>query len=113
MRKINTEDVFKMARLLRKGNVVQVIKDAYAAGKKEEQDAKQIGINVFMDIMCACTESEVEEQFYDLLSGICEKDHEDIKKQSIEATIGDLRKICEENNIANFWKTASDLSGIA
>ena len=111
MRKINTEDVFKMARLIKKGNVGQVIKDAYAAGGQEGADAKQIGMDAFIGIVCACSASEVEEDLYELLSGICEKSPEDVRRQSLETTIEDIKKICEENNVVNFWKSASGLSG--
>ncbi len=120
MRKINTEDVFKMARLIRKGNIVQIIKNAYAAGRKAkgreadgetaEEAAGQIGIDVFMDIMCSCTEPEIEESFYELFSGICEKSPDDIRTQSLETTIEDVKRICQENNITNFFKSASGLS---
>lgn len=125
MRKINTEDVFKMARLIRKGNIVPIIKNAYAAGRKAksqeaksreadgetaEETAEQIGIDAFMDIMCSCTEPEIEELFYELLSGICEKSPDDIRTQSLETTIEDVKRICQENNITNFFKSASGLS---
>ena len=36
MRKINTGDVFKMARLLKNANVMDAVKDAYKASKKED-----------------------------------------------------------------------------
>ena len=34
MRKINTGDVFKMARLLKNANVMEAVMDAYKAAKK-------------------------------------------------------------------------------
>ena len=36
MRKINTGDVFKMARLLKNTNVMDAVKDAYKAAKRED-----------------------------------------------------------------------------
>ena len=110
MRKVNTEDVFKMTRLMKNANNVQNIKDAYSAGKEKGADAEQIGVNVLMDILCSCSEAKVENQFYDLLGGICEKTPEDIKKQSLESTIEDMKRICEENNIVNFLKSAANVS---
>lgn len=106
MKKISTEDVFKMARIIRNGNVAQNIKEAYAAGKENGADAEQIGVNAFMDILCSCSDVKVEGQIYDLLGGICEKNAEDIKKQSLETTIEDVKRICQENNIVNFLKSA-------
>lgn len=110
MRMINTGDVFKMARLLKNGNVMQHIKNAYAAGREEGADPQRIGMDLIMDILCACAESKTEEQVYDLLGGICEKKPDEIRNQSLEATVEDIKKICEGNNIANFLRSASRLS---
>ena len=111
MWKINTGDVFKMARLLQKGNIAGVVRNAYLEGKKEGADSEDIGINVVFDILCSCTDPSVEDQFCDLLAGICEKKKEDISNQSIETTVGDLKRICEENNMVNFFRSASALNG--
>lgn len=109
MRKINTEDVFKMARLMNNGKILQVVKDAYIEGKKQDVDAQQVGITAAMDIMCSCTDAKVEHQFYELVAGICEKTPEEVKTQSLETTVNDIKKICRENDIVNFFNSASDL----
>lgn len=109
MRKINTEDVFKMARLMKNGNILQAVKNAYIEGRKEDADAQQIGINTVMDIMCSCTDARVESQFYELIAGICEKKPEEIKTQSFEVTVDDIKKIFQENNFLNFLDSASSL----
>lgn len=111
MRKINTGDVFKMARLLRKGNVAETVRKAYIDGKKEGADSEEIGMNAIFDILCSCTDPSIEDQFCDLLAGICEKKKEEISNQSLETTVNDMKRICEENNIVNFFRSASALSG--
>ncbi len=111
MRKINTGDVFKMARLLKKGDVVSTIKDAYAAGKEKDADSEKIGMDAILKIFCSCTDQSTEGQIYDLLGGICEKTSQEIQNQSLEATIEDVKRIVKENNIANFLKSASGLVG--
>ena len=110
MRKINTEDVFKMARIIKNTSITGNIKKAFSEGKKEGADAEQIGIDVFMDIVCSCADESIEKKFYDLIGGITEKKPEDIKQQSLETTIDDIKRICEENNIINFFKSAARLS---
>lgn len=35
MRKINTGDVFKMGRLLKKSGVMEIVRNAYEEGRKE------------------------------------------------------------------------------
>ncbi len=110
MRKINTEDVFKMARIIKNTSITGNIKEAFSKGKKEDADVEQIGIDIFMDIVCSCADESIEKKFYDLIGGITEKKPEDIKKQSLETTIDDIKRICEENNILNFFKSAAKLS---
>jgi hypothetical protein len=110
MRKINTGDVFKMARLLKNGNIVKNIKDAYTAGKQEGADTETVGLNAIMDIMCSCADANVEDQFYDLLGGICEKKADEVKNQSLESTIADIKKICEANDVGNFFKSAVSMN---
>lgn len=110
MRKISTGDVFKMARLMKNANLMKNISDAYAEGHKEGAKKEEVGLNAFMDIMCSCCESKVENQLYDLIAGITEKTAKDIEGQSLESTIEDIKKICEENNIVNFIKSAWKLN---
>ena len=111
MRKISTEDVFKMARLLKNGDVIKTVKTAYEAGKKEGADSEKIGLDAAMELLISCTDAKIEAQFYDLMAGVCEKKSEDIRTQSLESTVEDIKRICQENNIVNFLRSASGLSG--
>ena len=63
-----------------------------------------------MDILCGCTSEKVEAQIYELLGGICEKKAEEVADQSLETTVEDVKRICEENNITNFLKSALSAS---
>ncbi|WP_300766985.1 hypothetical protein [uncultured Acetatifactor sp.] len=119
MRKINTGDVFKMARLLKNTNVMDAVKDAYKAAKREDVaegahkgDAGKGGIwvDAAMKVLASCTSQQAEEQFYDLMAGICENKPEDIRNRPLDGLIEDVRRICEENNVANFLRSASDFA---
>ncbi len=111
MRKLNTGDVFKMARLLKSANIVGSVKNAFEKGKEEGADTMNVGIDFVCEVLCACSEERTETQLYDLLSGVCEKKPEEIRSQSIETTVQDIQRIVEENNVLNFFKSASRLSG--
>lgn len=111
MRKLNTGDVFKMARLMKNGNILGNVKEAFAAGKKEGADATQVGIDFLIEVMCSCSEEKTESQLYDLLAGICEKKPDEVRDQSLETTIEDIQRIFKENNVPNFLKSVSGLSG--
>lgn len=119
MRKINTGDVFKMARLLKNANVMDAVKDAYKASKKEDgakeahkegPDKGGIWVDAAMKVLASCTSQQAEEQFYDLMAGICENKPEDIRDRPLDGLIEDIRRICEENNVANFLRSASDFA---
>lgn len=99
-----------MARLIRNADLSKDIKEAFAEGKKEGADEEEIGINTILNIICSCSDIKIEGQFYNLLAGITEKTADTIENQSLEATISDIKAICEENNIINFLKSASRLS---
>lgn len=113
MRKINTGDVFKMGRLLKNGDIMQIVKKGYEEGRKEGADKERIGLEVFMDVVCSCSDVRIEEQIYDLVGGICEKTPTDVMEQSLEVTVEDIKRIFRENNIANFLNSASDLAMMA
>lgn len=110
MRKINTADVFKMARLMKGANLTESIKKAYMAGKEENANTEEIGMNAIMDIIGSCSDAGTEKKFYELLAGISEKTVDEIMNQSLETTMADIKRICEENNIANFLRSASRLN---
>lgn len=111
MRKLNTGDVFKMARLLKNTNMVESVKTAFEKGKEDGADEMKVGIDFVCDVLCACSEERTETQLYDLLSGICEKKPDEIRSQSLETTVQDIQRIFEENNVLNFFRSASRLSG--
>lgn len=111
MRKLNTGDVFKMARLMKNSNVLATVKEAFVNGKKEGADETQVGMDFVVDVLCTCSEEKTEAQLYDLLAGICEKKPDDIRDQSLETTVEDIRRIIQENNVVNFFRSASGLSG--
>lgn len=110
MRKINTADTFKMARLMKSAGLVESIKKAYAAGKEEGANTEEVGMNAILEIIGSCCDTGTEKNFYDLLAGISEKTAEEIMNQSLETTVTDIKRICEENNIVNFLRSASSMS---
>lgn len=110
MRKISTEDVFKMGRIIRDGKIADDIRNAFASGRKEGADAETIGIETTLNILCSCTDSKIEKQLYELLGGICEKEPDAIRTQPLDDTVADIKMICTENNVVNFLSTASKLS---
>lgn len=111
MRKISTSDVFKLARILKKGNVEDAI--AKAIGdidiKNKSKISEKVGIKVMLALFESCGEPEVEELVYDLFGGIAEIDPKTIATQTFDKTLEMFREISKENNLTNFFKQASQL----
>ena len=126
MRKIITSDVFKLARIIKKTDLKNVITEISASTKKtsvvvDKNDSEEVkkekqellnkqqesvGFEVVMTIFEACCTEELEKGLYDLLSDIVEKD---IANQPLDDTLEDIKEIVAQNDIFTFFKQASRL----
>lgn len=108
MRNINTQDAFKMARLIKHSDLKDVLIDYYEKGKNPDGiDIEKFGMNVIFDIVACLSDSKTENDFYELISGICEKTSQEIKEQSITETIEDIKAIAKENDLKSFFTSVS------
>ena len=90
MRKINTGDVFKLARIIKATGAKEDIINIYSESKrikeeiresatqekakeKSEEAQEKIGINIFFAIFEKCSDEKVEKLVYKLIGGIAEK----------------------------------------
>ena len=117
MRKINTSDVFKLARIIKKAEMRdKIAKSIKEANEKKNNDAtsqqieEDVGIEVVLTCIEACANDGMEKSIYELLSGIAENSPEDIEKMTLEALIELVQKIVTENNVANFFNAAQKLT---
>jgi hypothetical protein len=109
MRKINTQDAFKMARLIKHTSIKDVLMKYYEEGKGDfkQADIEKFGMRLFFDVIECVSDGNAEKDFYELLGGICEKQPKEIQNQPIEDTIADLKKIYEENDMKSFFQSVS------
>lgn len=114
MRKINTEDAFKVSRILRYSNVKDTLISCYekadAMGKAKESEVEKFGVSVALELIESLGEHRAELEFYDLIGGICEKSAEEIKTQDLVVTIEDIKNIIKENDIKSFFKLVSAMA---
>ncbi len=110
MRKLNTQDVFKLARLIKKANLKDDIKNLFEKSQRMEGDKdvrqKELGFETALVIIEKTADEGVENEFYSLLAGIAEKTSDDIKTLSIEAMIELFIQVAKENNVVTFFKVA-------
>jgi len=110
MRKLNTQDVFKLARFIKKANLKEDLKLIFekSQGMDGDTDSKQteLGIDMVLAIIEKAGDEIVEAEFYSLLAGVAEKTPEDIKNLSLEALAELFIQIKNENNVIVFFKAA-------
>lgn len=118
MRKINTSDVFKMARIIKAAGAKEIIAEFFEEGKnkpvvneKEDMSEQQekMGFEVFMAIFEVCSTEKIEKMLYELIGGITEKEPDVIASQPLEIMVADIKTIVAKNNIAAFFKQAGQL----
>lgn len=111
MRKLNTQDVFSLARIVRasavKDQLVALIKDATSKNKSVED----IGIIGFLTIFEAMTEKNAESAIYTFLSGPFEMTPGEVAALDLSSLLQLLSRLCEENNLKDFFGWLSGILG--
>lgn len=117
MRKLQTQDVFKMARIIKAANLKEEIKRAIEGANlkgsldqsgidQNDKVVEKVGMDVFFTVLEACGDHTVEKLFYDFLAGITEKSEEDIRTMSLDGMAEAVKQIIRENNMSVFFKAA-------
>ena len=126
MRKVNTGDVFKLARIIKATGAKEDIINVYYESKKIKEEVKEsatpehtqekteeaqekIGIKIFFIIFEKCSDEKIEKLIYELIGGIAEKKADEIERLPLDEMLKLLGEIIKENNIQNFFSTASNL----
>lgn len=99
----------KISELVKKGNEISKSK-ATITKVGTEKAKEQFGIEVALALIEECADPKAEKMIYDLVAGIAEKQPKDIETQSLQTTIEQIQQIVSENNIMNFFNTASRLT---
>lgn len=108
MREIITSDVFKLARIMKDGNVKSSVAELFAG--PTSKNAQELGFEIIYTIIEACASEKQEQKVYDLIGGIVEKDADVIKNQNYKITIEDIKAIANNNDLLDFFKEADQLT---
>lgn len=114
MRKINTKDVFQLARIIKKLNLKELatqntakINDTLENMSDSEEDAKKLGINIIFSIIENIPEAEFE--IYQFIAGISGFEVYEIEEMAIDDFIEIIREIVQENDIKKVFTSALSL----
>lgn len=106
MRKLNTSDLFKFLRIMRKAKIDKEIHDLIN-GLGDEADEREVGIKAVIGAIMSVPDAECE--IYDFVGGIAEQD--DIAELPLDEFFGLLKAISKENDLKSFFDSALRMSG--
>ena len=115
MRKINTSDVCKMARIMKASGMREKIFELFKQGRNIQADdisspeVQEFGVSVVFEIIEVLAEQKAERELYELIGGIVGKSANEIAEQEFTTTIEDVKAIAKENDLVAFFSQASNL----
>lgn len=107
MRRLNTSDVFAMARIIKKAKIKESLKDTFlkAGDIKDDEGIKEVGVEAILCIVDGAGNEGVEELVYSFLNSILEVTNAD--KMELEELFTKLKELSVKNDLASFFKLAS------
>lgn len=113
MRRLNTQDAFKMFRIFKKTDIASKSKKCIEVYNKravtqEEIKEKQteLGEQIIYLLFEILSDTKTEECFYDFIAPIFEIEAKGIKEMELPELIKGLKQIVNENDITGFFKLA-------
>ena len=119
MRKLNTADVFAMARIVRASgvreelrNLIQRVSGDSNSGEDGGEDSMaSIGIEGFLVIMEALAERKSEHAIYETLAGPFEMTADEVAMLELDSLESKLAQLAAENNLKRFFDLVSRILG--
>lgn len=105
MRKLNTSDVFKVARIIKSANLKEKVIDIYK--NKGDKNVESIGLDIIFSIIEGCSEKNIECEFYNFLGGVAGLKTEEVANLELNKLIEILTQIAKENDLGYFFKLAT------
>lgn len=108
MRKLQFQDAFKVARIIKKTELREKLQDKVKEiNESKETDAEKVGIEIIFTLFEGA--GDVEHEVYELLAGVFEMETNAVKTMDFETLVFNCKKLIAENNIADFFKSATNL----
>ena len=103
MRQLNTSDLFKAARLIRKMGIKEDLKK-FAEGINADQNQEEVGIDMLMLIFERATDEISEQLIYEFLAGPFEVAPHEVKEMELFTMVESLFKVADVEKWKGFFK---------
>lgn len=104
MRKLQTSDVFELARLIKRAGIKDELKDV--ALKANKEDIEGTGFDLIFGVVEKLTEQKVEDDLYKFLSGPLEESPEEVKVMDPLELVEKIMRIADMEKWKAFLKLA-------
>jgi hypothetical protein len=111
MRKLNTSDVFAMARIVRASGVRNELRPLIKAAAQSERPVEDVGIDGFLCILEALAEQKAENAIYAALSGPFEMTPNEVETLPLDQLVEQLKALVAENDLKHFFDCVSRILG--
>lgn len=111
MRKLNTADVFAMARIIRASGMREELRDLIQRAAGSDSPVESIGVEGFLVIMESLAERRAETAIYEALAGPLEMSADEVSKLSLDELAERSTELAEMNDLKRFFSLASRILG--
>lgn len=111
MRKLNTADVFAMARIVRASGIREELRALIQRVAGSDENTASVGIEGFLVIMEAMAERKAERAIYEALAGPFELTADEVAELDLDMLADHLTLLAEENNLKRFFDLVSRILG--
>lgn len=111
MRKLNTTDVFAMARIIRASGIRDELRALIQRVSGSDTPVAAVGIDGFLIIMEAVAEHKAERAVYEALSGPFEMTADEVAALDLDELTELFTQLAKENNLKRFFDFVSRILG--
>jgi len=111
MRKLNTSDVFALARVVRVSGLRAELQELIKNAANRNARVEDVGIGGFLTIMEALAEKKSESAIYEVLAGPLELEPGQVASMPLDEMVQKLKQLEEENDLKSFFRWLSGILG--
>ena len=106
MRKLKTADIPALCRCVKRIGLKEHLR-TIAQEANTAEDVWNQGFDIIWTLIDVATEKDGEAAIYEFLAGPFEMTAKEVADLDLDVMMANLRQLAEENNLANFFKTAA------
>lgn len=111
MRKLNTSDVFAMARVVRASGMREELRGLIKQAAETDAKVEDVGIDGFLTILEALAEKKAEAAIYEVLAGPFQTTAQEVASMQLDELMENLKRLVEENDLTRFFTWLSGILG--